>query len=89
MMRRGLYIGSKEQMRDNEGTAGGGQVKPIVIEFLGGGFILIEDVSRVAIYLSRKDIKKVEYVILDGNMIPGDTISVIKGAASSGRVRYV
>ena len=66
-------------MRDN--TA-------IVVEFQGGGFVVIEDASRITIYLSRHDIKKVEYIEIDEQYVSGETITKIRGT-TSGRVRYI
>lgn len=72
----------------NEDVGGERLDKPIVIEFFGGGFVVVPDTSKVTIYLSRHDIHKIEYVMLEDTMIPGDTIQSIKGASSSGRIRY-
>jgi hypothetical protein len=61
----------------------------IVIEFDGGGFLMVEDLSRILIFVNRNDIKKIEYITLDGNEISGATILDIKGRMASTRVRYV
>ena len=63
--------------------------KSVVIEFKGGGFVVITNLSLLEIFMSRHDWKKVEYIIYDGQHIEGDRVTAIKGSLASGRVRYV
>ena len=62
---------------------------PILIEFKGGGFVLIENPLRVQVFISRHDINVIEYIILDDNHIEGSLVKNIKGQLVKSRVKYV
>jgi hypothetical protein len=62
--------------------------KSIVIEFVGGGFVLITNPELLEIFVNRHDIKDLKYIIYDGQHIEGNLVVDIKGMIS-GRIRYV
>lgn len=64
------------------------KLKPIIIEFEGGGFVVVDNPNDILIYINRFDLNDIKYVMLRGQMVPGDTITKVSGAAST-RVRYV
>jgi len=60
--------------------------KAIVIEFKGGAFSVIEDASRILIYVDRNN--QVSHLTIDGRIISGESIVDIKGEAAKTRIRY-
>ena len=61
----------------------------IVVEFKGGGFVVVTDPRLLEIFMSRWDSSKIEYIIYDGQHIEGHLVTAIRGDMATGRMRYI
>ncbi len=61
----------------------------VTIVFKSGAMHTVTDLARVWVYVSRHDVNKIEYVVLDGETIEGEFIEDVAGNLMSTRVRYV
>ena len=61
----------------------------ITIVFKSGAMHTVTDLSRIWVYVSRHDVNKIEYVVLDEQTIEGNLIEDLAGNLMSTRIRYV
>ncbi len=64
-------------------------MRSIVIEFKSGAFVLVSDLMLIEIFMDRRDWKRVDHIIYDGQRIEGNLVENVRGARGSGRVSYV
>lgn len=61
----------------------------IIVEFVGGGFVVITDISTITIFVNRWDANDIKYLIIDGKEIDGKYVKSIKGKLAKSRVKFI